>query len=101
MSLKNCIQRLRGRNKSGVYSKAAKIGLIRSFDPFYLQNKASELNKYLRLLVEVFREENIMERTPLVSFLAARDKDLDDEDMIAFDDRSKFDSQKKQKYLRK
>ena len=35
-----------------------------------------------------------MERTPLVSFLAARDEDLEDEDMVAFDDRGRFDAKR-------
>ena len=86
---------IKKRNKSGrILPKLPKSGLMRSFDPFYLQNKALELNKYLRLLIELFREGNITERTPLVSFLAARDEDLEDEDMVAFDDRSRFDAKR-------
>jgi hypothetical protein len=72
--------------------KLPRSGFIRSFDPFYLQNKALELNEYLRNLVEVFRIENVVERTPLVSFLAARDEDMMDEEIASNNPRSSNDS---------
>ncbi len=82
-TLHNEIVKIRGTNRG--LPKLPKSAFVRSFDPFYLQNKALALNEYLKLLVEIFRLENVTERTPLVSFLAARDEDMLDEDIAKSD----------------